>query len=79
MTRYARSTAVGKVGVLEVMGALTREMVYAREVHTEDDCGIDLLVEPTEAGQATGIMAGVQVKSGASYLGARPGNGQAGY
>jgi len=67
MTHVLRSSHTEKLGVAEVQRILAKARTIFRATST-DDVGIDGFLELVEDGAATGIIAGVQIKSGQSFV-----------
>lgn len=67
MTRIFDSSHKEKLGVAEVIRICARARTIFRPTSI-DDVGIDGFIEFVEDGEATGVMAGVQIKSGGSFI-----------
>ncbi|MEH1948618.1 MAG: DUF4365 domain-containing protein [Nostoc sp.] len=67
MTRVPHSSHTEKLGVAEVIRICAKARTIFRQTST-DDVGIDGFIELVENGAATGVIAGVQIKSGGSFL-----------
>lgn len=67
MTQVLHSSHTEKLGVAEVQRISAKARIIFRPT-TVDDVGIDGFLELVEDGAATGIIAGVQIKSGESFV-----------
>lgn len=67
MPRILDSSHTGKLGVAEVESICAKARTIFRVI-TTDDVGIDGFIEIVEEGHATGVIAGVQIKSGPSFV-----------
>lgn len=67
MTRYAGNNAIGDLGANFVERVCIHARVLYRRV-VERDTGLDALIELTDHGDATGVIMGVQIKSGDSFV-----------
>ena len=67
MTKLLASAHIEKLGVAEVMRVCANARMVFRPV-TTDDVGVDGFLELLEDGIATGMIAGVQIKSGDSFV-----------
>jgi len=68
MKKFTREKATGKLGVAFVARVIFEEGSIFRETSGETDLGIDGYIEFVENEVALGILVGVQIKTGASYL-----------
>lgn len=66
MTRALKSFHTEKLGISEVISVCAKARTIFRE--TKNDVGIDGFIEVTEEGISTGIIAGIQIKSGDSFV-----------
>lgn len=66
MTHILKSSHTEKLGVAHVAMVCAKARMIFRSILV-DDVGIDGFIELTEDGTATGIIAGVQIKSGESF------------
>jgi len=67
LTRFLDSFYTERSGVAEVRSVCEKARSFFREI-TVGDVGIDGFIEVFEVGHPTGVMAGVQIKSGDSYV-----------
>lgn len=67
MTHIADTAHTEKLGVAKVQSVCAKARTIFRAI-TTDDVGIDGFIEVVEDGNATGIIAGVQIKSGESFV-----------
>jgi len=66
LTRALKSFHTEKLGISEVISVCAKARIIFRE--TKNDVGIDGFIEVTEDGISTGIIAGIQIKSGDSFV-----------
>lgn len=67
MTELLPSAHIEKLGIAEVIQICAKARMVFRTL-TTDDVGIDGFIEVLEDGIATGIIAGIQIKSGESFV-----------
>jgi hypothetical protein len=67
VTHVLRSNFTEKLGIAEVQRISAKARTIFRPTNS-DDVGIDGFLELVEDGMATGIIAGVQIKSGSSFV-----------
>jgi hypothetical protein len=67
LTRLLNSAHTEKLGLVEVESVCAKARTVFRRI-TTDDVGIDGFIELMEKGYATGIILGVQIKSGDSFI-----------
>jgi hypothetical protein len=67
LTHVLHSFHTEKLGVAEVQRICAKARTIFRPIHI-DDVGIDGFIELVEDGAATGIIAGIQIKSGESFV-----------
>lgn len=68
MKKFPRTKATGNLGVKLVSEIVFRAGSIFREIPEETDIGIDGYIEFVDNEVATGILVGVQIKSGHSFL-----------
>ena len=66
--QWPKTKTTGKEGVLYVMQVVNDSGHIFREIHLEDDTGLDGVIEFVDDCKVTGRLLAVQVKSGDSYL-----------
>lgn len=67
MTHIGDNAHSEKLGVAKVQSVCAKARTIFRAIST-DDVGIDGFIEVVEYGNATGVIAGVQIKSGDSFV-----------
>jgi hypothetical protein len=67
LTHILATSHTEKLGVAKVQSVCARARTIFRAI-TTDDVGVDGFIEVVEEANATGVMAGVQIKSGDSFV-----------
>lgn len=69
--KYKKNRVTENQGVLYVQGQVNEQGSIFRVIHQESDVGLDGIIEFVLNEEVTGVLIGVQIKSGDSYLNKR--------